>query len=90
MSNDLNYYIRSFGCTFNKNSAQIMEGLLLKNNYNKVEYPKLANIIIINTCMVKINTENKILYLISDFVKKYPDKILIIAGCMPEVISKKL
>ncbi|MBI5332005.1 MAG: MiaB/RimO family radical SAM methylthiotransferase [Candidatus Aenigmarchaeota archaeon] len=47
-----------------------------------------VDIIIINTCVVKSQTENKIIDEIISIVKEYPGKKLIIAGCMPEIRKK--
>ncbi|MHA1269774.1 MAG: tRNA (N(6)-L-threonylcarbamoyladenosine(37)-C(2))-methylthiotransferase [Candidatus Helarchaeota archaeon] len=90
MNENLQYFIKSYGCTYSKNSAQIIEGLLINNGFKKVKSIDIADIIIINTCVVKINTENKILYLISKISKQMPEKILIITGCMAEVMSDRV
>ena len=87
MSQNLKYFIKTFGCTYNKNSSNIMQGLLSKNEYIRVKNVEFADIIIINTCIVKINTESKILYLLKELTEKYPKKIMIVAGCMAEEMS---
>lgn len=90
MPKNLKYFIKTFGCTYNKNSSQIMEGLLIKNNFNKVKNYQDSDIIIINTCVVKINTEDKIFHLITQITQKYPNKMLIIAGCMAETMFESV
>ncbi len=76
-------FIKTFGCSANYNNSEIMEGLLLKAGHNIVNEPEDADLIIVNTCTVKLPTEKKVKRTIRDFLKL--KKKLIIAGCMPEV-----
>ena len=55
-------YIDTYGCTFNKADAQIMGGVLKENHIDLVDSPELADVIIVNTCYVKLPTENKVVY----------------------------
>lgn len=77
-------YIETYGCSSSRNDSQIMAGLLTRSGFNIVNNIDLADVIIINTCIVKQVTENKIRFRISQIQKTYPKKKLIIAGCMPE------
>ncbi|MBD3227564.1 MAG: tRNA (N(6)-L-threonylcarbamoyladenosine(37)-C(2))-methylthiotransferase [Candidatus Lokiarchaeota archaeon] len=90
MNKKLKYFIKTFGCTYNKNSSNIIEGILLKNGYTSVNNERNTDIIIINSCIVKINTEAKILFLLKKLVNNFPDKIFIVCGCMPEVMPKTI
>ena len=83
-------YIETFGCTFNQGDSQIMAGLLKENNAKMVEEPENADVIIVNTCYVKYPTEQKVLNRIQGIQKDFPDKKLIISGCMVEIDSEKL
>ena len=88
----MNLHIITYGCTSNKDNSEIISGLLLKANHELTNLEK-ADIIIINSCAVKQKTDNKIQGLIKNLLKKYPDKKLIITGCMPNAeykILKKL
>jgi len=82
-------YIETYGCSANKSDSEIMAGLLKKNGFDIVPISS-ADVIIINTCFVKKPTEQKIFHRIEDLQKKFPWKKMIIVGCMPEVLSKKL
>ena len=55
-------YIESYGCTFNKADGQIMAGVLKENEIDIVESIEEADVIIVNTCYVKLPTENKVTY----------------------------
>jgi MiaB-like tRNA modifying enzyme len=83
-------YIETFGCTFNQGDSQIMAGLLKENSAEIVEKAEDADIIIVNTCYVKHPTEQKVLNRIQGVQKEFPDKKLIISGCMVEIDPEKL
>ena len=55
-------YIETYGCTFNKADAQIIAGVLHENDIEMADTIDEADIIIINTCYVKLPTENKVTY----------------------------
>ncbi len=88
MTNNNLIYIETYGCSANQNNTEIMKGLLLSHGFNVVETEALADIIILNTCVVKEPTIKKIEDRIKNIVEK--NKKLIITGCMPEVLEKKL
>ena len=83
-------YIETFGCTFNQGDSQIMAGLLEEGNAEIVEEPEHADVIIMNTCYVKHPTEQKVLNRIKCVQRDFPDKKLIISGCMVEIDPEKL
>lgn len=83
-------YIETYGCTFNKADAQIMAGVLLENEIDIVESIQEADVIIVNTCYVKLPTENKVVYKIQKLQEEFPDKKIIVSGCMVEIDSEKL
>ena len=83
-------YIDTFGCTFNQADSQIMAGLLKENGGSLTDIPDDADVIIINTCYVKHPTEQKVINNIRRMKRHYPDKKLIISGCMVEIDPEKL
>jgi MiaB-like tRNA modifying enzyme len=74
-------YIETYGCSANQAHVETMEGALVANGFKSVSAPDKADAIIINTCVVKSPTENKIRDRLNFLVKKYPRKKLIITGC---------
>ena len=78
-------YIESYGCTFNKADGQIIAGVLNENNIDIVDSIEKADVIIVNTCYVKLPTENKVVYKIQKLQEDYPDKKIIVGGCMVEI-----
>lgn len=83
-------FIESYGCTFNKADGQIIAGVLQENDIDIVDSIEQADVIIVNTCYVKLPTENKIVYKIQKLQNDFPDKKIIIGGCMVEIDPEKL
>ena|GEM_PF-8645 len=77
-------YIESYGCSANAANAEIMAGLLKNANYKITNEPEDADLIIINTCFVKSQTELKMRRRIEKLPNIYPTKRLVISGCFPE------
>jgi len=81
-------YIQTHGCSNNFYESEIMMGILTKNNFKIVNSPEDSDINIINICTVKgIET---VLRTIRNIKEKYPDKKLIIAGCISKDIVPEI
>lgn len=76
-------YIESYGCAANYNNSEIMKGLIVSAGLELTNNPEISDILIINTCIVKGKTENKVKGKIEQLKKL--NKPLIIAGCFPEI-----
>ena len=77
-------YIESYGCFANQDNEAIMKGLLVKEGFKIINKENKADIIIINTCVVKGSTASKMI----SRIRHFKDKNLIISGCMPESEAK--
>jgi MiaB-like tRNA modifying enzyme len=75
-------YVETYGCSANQADGEMISGLLRKDGFNISQSPKESDINIINTCIVKSPTENKMRCRIKQLSKI--NKPLIIAGCMPK------
>lgn len=82
-------YLETHGCTFNQADTDIMVNILAKK-YDIVYDVEEADVIILNTCYVKLPTEQKMITKIRKYKTEFPDKKLIIGGCMVEVDDKRL
>ena len=87
------YYIHTYGCQANVRDEETMRGMLESVNYQRVEDPSKADVIIINTCAVRENAEDKVYGEIGN-LKKYRKTnkklVLGICGCMveePEILQ---
>lgn len=81
-------YFETYGCTANQNSTEIMKGLAKQAGLNITTNLDFADLIIINSCIVKEPTQEKIRRRFSDLLKK--GKKVILAGCMPRLNKKSL
>ena len=82
-------YLETHACTFNQADTDIMANILAKK-YDIVYDVEEADVIILNTCYVKLPTEQKMITKIRKYKTEFPDKKLIIGGCMVEVDDKRL
>ena len=83
-------FIESYGCTFNQADGQIIAGNLQSNDIELVDSIDEADVVIVNTCYVKLPTEDKMTYRIQKLQEEYPDKKIIVGGCMVEIDPVKL
>lgn len=82
-------YLETHGCTFNQADGQIMSSIL-EEEHEIVDNMEEADVIILNTCYVKLPTEQKMITKINKIKQQYPEKKLVIGGCMVEVDSQRL
>lgn len=79
------YLIKTFGCQANVRDEETMAGMLEKAGFIKATSESEANLVIINTCAVRENAEEKVYGEIGKFKAnktKDPDFILCLCGCM--------
>lgn len=90
----LNYYIRTYGCQANVRDEETMRGMLENIGYKPVDEVEKADLIIINTCAVRENAEDKVYGEIGNLKclkRKNKNLILALCGCMveqPEILKK--
>lgn len=81
------YYIRTYGCQANYRDEENISGIFSSLNMKRTEDINDADIILLNTCAVRENAEDKVYGEVGD-VKKLKetrkDVILIVSGCMTE------
>jgi len=81
------FYIETYGCTSNKADSYLISNVLRKAKYIEKTLEN-AQFIIINTCAVKEQTENKIKARLEYLHNQYHNnstKHVIIAGCLPHI-----
>ena len=79
------YFIYTYGCQANHRDQEIMAGLLEKACFSEGFSEKDADLIILNTCAVRENAEQKVYGKIGNlihFKKNKPDMLIAICGCM--------
>ncbi len=88
-----NVYIETYGCQMNLADTEIVLGILKKQGYDATDKPGNADIILLNTCSIRENAEQRIYGRIGNLKTlkaKKPELILGILGCMAERLRKDL
>ena len=83
-------YIQTYGCSANQNNSEIVAGLLARDGNTIANDVASADAIIINTCTVKEKTTDKIKRRIQDLQRLFPNKKMIVTGCMAQTDGEKI
>lgn len=88
-------YVRSFGCQLNISDGEKIKGLLKNAGYNFTDDETKADLIILNTCAVRENAEDRVFGIVGSMKKLKeikPSLIIGISGCMTaqEHIAEKI
>jgi len=77
-------YIETYGCTLNRFDSEVMVYYLQKEGYTIVNNLHEADIIIINSCGVKKQTEDRIISRLKKLRRLFDNrKKIILVGCLP-------
>jgi tRNA-2-methylthio-N6-dimethylallyladenosine synthase len=82
---DMKYHIWTAGCQMNVADSQRVASSLETLGYQAVEQPETADVIVLNTCVVRQSAEDKAagrLYSLKPLKEKHPDLIINLMGCM--------
>ncbi len=83
------FFIESFGCTLNASDAELVEHELTRAGLSIVEKIDDAWMVVVNTCGVKVPTEQKIMHKIRTY-SRLQGKVLVITGCLPLIYKGNL
>lgn len=88
-------YVRSFGCQLNISDGEKIKGLLMQAGYGFTDDETKADLIILNTCAVRENAEDRVFGIVGSMKKLKevkPSLIIGISGCMTaqEHIAEKI
>lgn len=90
------FLIDTFGCQMNVHDSEVISGILSRLGYTATDKERDADVIILNTCAIRENAENKVfgeLGRLKAYKQKNPDLILGVCGCMSQeerVVNKLL
>jgi len=82
------FHIITYGCQMNEYDSKIIESLMLKENFELVDKPEDADIVIINSCSVREKPEKKAIETAKFFKKR--EKFVIFAGCTAQQKGESL
>ena len=86
-------YIESYGCQMNFADSEVVTSILINNGYGTTSNIQDADTILLNTCAIRDNAEQKIRHRLQTFkaIKSKKPKVVIgILGCMAERLKLKL
>ena len=92
--NELNkVYVETYGCQMNIYDSELALSILMKNGYQKCENVLDADVILVNTCSIRDNAEQRVWGRLDYFLqlKKRKKKLVVgVLGCMGERVKEKL
>ncbi|MFN8415729.1 MAG: tRNA (N6-isopentenyl adenosine(37)-C2)-methylthiotransferase MiaB [Cytophagaceae bacterium] len=86
-------YIESYGCQMNFSDSEIVMSILTDHGFDTTSSPDKADLILMNTCSIRDNAEQKVRNRLAQFQhikRKKPDMLVGILGCMAERLKSKL
>ncbi len=79
------FYIWTIGCQMNKADSERLGSALEQLGLRPVENAKAADVIVLNSCVVRQGAEDKVvgnLWMVNPLKKQQPDRVLALMGCM--------
>ena len=86
-------YIETYGCQMNVADSELMLGQLARAGYERVGEPADADVILVNTCAIRENAEQRIYGRLGELSRhkvRRPGVVLGVAGCMAQHLREKL
>lgn len=86
-------YIETYGCQMNVADSEVVAAVLADKGYSLTTDNKNADIILLNTCSVRDNAEQRIwgrLNLFNSYKKKNKELVIGMIGCMAERLANEL
>lgn len=81
------FFIKTYGCQANERDSETIKAILLAMNYRQAKDYKEANLIILNTCAIRQNAEDKafgLLGAIKALKRKKSNVVFGLCGCMAQ------
>lgn len=84
-------YLETYGCQMNVADSELMLGALARDGYVQVESPEGADVMLVNTCAVRDNAEQRVIGRLGELQQyKQPGGVLGVVGCMAQRLGPKL
>lgn len=82
-------YIKTFGCVQNKADTERIRTLFWERGYEEVDDWRKADLVIINSCVVRESAENRVYGLINEIRKSGLKPKIILTGCLAGILGKR-
>ena len=84
-------YIETYGCQMNVADSELIFGVLGRAGYERVDAPEGADVLLINTCAVRDNAEQRVVGRVGELQRhKRPGGVLGVVGCMAQRLGPRL
>ena len=86
-------YVETYGCQMNVADTEVVLSIMRENGYGAAADISTADVVLVNTCAVRENAEQRIYGRLGDFKhfkKKNPSLVVGVLGCMAERLRKDL
>ena len=84
-------YLETYGCQMNVADSELMLGKLAAAGYTHTDLPDGADVILVNTCAVRENAEQRVLGRLGDLRRHmHRDTVLGVTGCMAQRLGPRL
>lgn len=93
IKNNKKLYIETYGCQMNFSDSEIVNSVMADQNYISTTDIKEADVILINTCSIRDNAEQRVhnrLHELKSLKKKKPGLKIGVIGCMAERLKDTL
>ncbi len=84
-------YIETYGCQMNVADSELMLGVLQRDGYVSTESPAEADVMLVNTCAVRDNAEQRVIGRMGELQRyKREGSLLGVVGCMAQRLGPAL
>jgi tRNA-2-methylthio-N6-dimethylallyladenosine synthase len=86
-------YVESYGCQMNFSDSEVVASIMTNNGYATTRNIDEADVVLINTCSIRENAEQRVRNRLTEFKHRKdqkPDLVVGILGCMAERLKKSL
>mgnify|MGYP002629860028 CR=1 FL=1 len=86
-------YVESYGCAMNFADSEVVASIMAKGGYVTTRDVEEADVVLINTCSIRENAEQRVRNRLTNFKKRkirQPNLVVGILGCMAERLKKDL
>ena len=87
------FYLETLGCQMNIYDSEFIADVLERAGSERVEDPREASVILVNTCSVRARAEGKAIARLSEFAalgKLNPSLVVGVVGCMAQRLGRRL
>ncbi|HET7598922.1 MAG TPA: tRNA (N6-isopentenyl adenosine(37)-C2)-methylthiotransferase MiaB [Gemmatimonadales bacterium] len=84
-------YIETYGCQMNVADSELVVGILGREGYERVQAPDEADVVLVNTCAVRDNAEQRVIGRVGELQRhRRPGGLLGVVGCMAQRLGPRL